>query len=94
MVQESRPTIVEGTPSEYKELMIQCWNEKSSERPKINTLLDKRLKKMWKNYYNNIELNTLKVNKILDYIIQILQLVKFIILKIYHAKVHYILYNV
>ncbi|GBC25530.1 kinase-like domain-containing protein [Rhizophagus irregularis DAOM 181602=DAOM 197198] len=66
IVNGSRPTILEGTPSEYKELMIQCWNEKSSERPKINTLLDK-IEKMWKNCYNNIELNTLKVNLELNY---------------------------
>jgi serine/threonine protein kinase len=62
IVNGTRPIIVEGTPAEYKKLMIQCWNDKPSERPKINILLDK-IEKMWKEiYYKKIESNTSKAN--------------------------------
>jgi hypothetical protein len=36
-----RPPTVPGTPSEYKELMYQCWNADPNERPDIKTLWEK-----------------------------------------------------
>jgi hypothetical protein len=36
-----RPKIVLGTPLEYKNLMIQCWDADPSKRPDIFTLRDK-----------------------------------------------------
>jgi len=36
-----RPKIVSGTPLEYKNLMIQCWDADPLKRPDINTLWNK-----------------------------------------------------
>jgi serine/threonine protein kinase len=36
-----RPKIVPGTPLEYKNLMIQCWDADTLKRPDIDTLQDK-----------------------------------------------------
>ncbi|GES84225.1 kinase-like domain-containing protein [Rhizophagus clarus] len=36
-----RPTIIPGTPLEYKELMEQCWNADPIKRPNINVIKDK-----------------------------------------------------
>ncbi|PKY22348.1 hypothetical protein RhiirB3_436275 [Rhizophagus irregularis] len=36
-----RPKIVSGTPLEYKNLMIQCWDADPSKRPNIGTLWKK-----------------------------------------------------
>ncbi|RIA80097.1 kinase-like domain-containing protein, partial [Glomus cerebriforme] len=35
-----RPKVVKGTPLEYKNLMVQCWNADPLKRPDINTLYD------------------------------------------------------
>ncbi|PKC57545.1 hypothetical protein RhiirA1_472330, partial [Rhizophagus irregularis] len=47
-----RPKIVPGTPIEYKNLMIQCWDASPSKRPDINTLLDE-IDKLNFHYQNN-----------------------------------------
>ncbi|CAI2177674.1 5890_t:CDS:2 [Funneliformis geosporum] len=36
-----RPQIVSGTPIEYKNLIIQCWDADLLKRPNISTLHDK-----------------------------------------------------
>ncbi|GES90370.1 kinase-like domain-containing protein [Rhizophagus clarus] len=41
IVNGMRPKIAPGTPLEYKELMIQCWDTNPTKRPDINTLFDK-----------------------------------------------------
>ncbi|RGB24703.1 kinase-like domain-containing protein [Rhizophagus diaphanus] len=46
-----RPKIVSGTPLEYKNLMIQCWDANPSNRPDIKTL-KKRIRELNLDYQN------------------------------------------
>ncbi|POG79165.1 kinase-like domain-containing protein [Rhizophagus irregularis DAOM 181602=DAOM 197198] len=50
-----RPKIVPGTPIEYKNLMIQCWDANPLKRPDINTLSE--------NYTSSSKLFTSKVHQ-------------------------------
>ncbi|CAI2170437.1 5132_t:CDS:2 [Funneliformis geosporum] len=43
LIKGMRPQIVQGTPTEYKNLMIQCWDADPLKRPDINTLQDKSI---------------------------------------------------
>ncbi|PKY46974.1 kinase-like protein [Rhizophagus irregularis] len=63
-----RPKIVPGTPLEYKNLMIQCWDADPIKRPDANSLV-KKMKKI-NLYYQNMpdellqsEINNLGINK-------------------------------
>jgi serine/threonine protein kinase len=65
-----RPRIVGGTPLEYENLMIQCWDANPLKRPKMNTLLNK-ISEINASYQNvsdelqtniNLKTSTLKMN--------------------------------
>ncbi|GES72602.1 kinase-like domain-containing protein [Rhizophagus clarus] len=49
-----RPRIVPGTPLEYKELMVQCWDANPNRRPKIRTLWNK-IEELNKSFYQDNE---------------------------------------
>jgi serine/threonine protein kinase len=63
IVNGMRPKIVSGTPSEYVELMKQCWDADPLNRPDISTYYEK-VKKMWKSSYDN---NANEFNTIVEY---------------------------
>ena len=48
-----RPKIVPGTPSEYKELMKQCWNADPEKRPNIITLENEMYRMLKLSYYQD-----------------------------------------
>src|SRR5947208_12556437 len=52
-----RPKTISGIPSEYKELMEQCWDADPTKRPDIKTL-HKKIKKMLRLIYQNEEQQT------------------------------------
>ncbi|CAI2188755.1 18151_t:CDS:2, partial [Funneliformis geosporum] len=54
IVKGMRPQIVQGTPTEYKNLMVQCWNADPLKRYDIDTLDDK-ITEIQKSYYQNEE---------------------------------------
>ena len=47
-----RPKAISGIPSEYKDLMEQCWDADPTKRPDIDTLKDKMCS-MRNSYYQN-----------------------------------------
>ncbi|EXX51332.1 Cdc15p [Rhizophagus irregularis DAOM 197198w] len=64
-----RPKIVPGTPLEYKNLMVQCWDADPLKRPDVN-VLNKKMQKI-NLYYQNMpdelfqsEINNLEMNKV------------------------------
>ncbi|CAI2199301.1 735_t:CDS:1, partial [Funneliformis geosporum] len=57
IVNGMRPNIVSGTPLEYKELMVQCWDADPLKRPDAGIIFDK-IGEIYKSYhYNNNEKN-------------------------------------
>ncbi|PKY23737.1 hypothetical protein RhiirB3_506791, partial [Rhizophagus irregularis] len=84
-----RPKIVSGTPLEYKNLMIQCWDANPLNRPDIETLR-KRIRELnfyYQNKSNELltkleEDNNLEIGDLEYYIADYLR-VKFINLKIF-----------
>uniref|UniRef100_U9SRI7 Serine-threonine/tyrosine-protein kinase catalytic domain-containing protein n=1 Tax=Rhizophagus irregularis (strain DAOM 181602 / DAOM 197198 / MUCL 43194) TaxID=747089 RepID=U9SRI7_RHIID len=65
-----RPKIVPGTPIEYKNLMIQCWDANPLKRPDIVTL-EKKISELNLYYQKNSNLseenNNLKMNNLENY---------------------------
>jgi serine/threonine protein kinase len=60
-----RPKIVPGTPLEYKELMVQCWDADPTKRPDADTLCDKISEINRLNYQN--ESNENKINDTISF---------------------------
>ncbi|CAI2184110.1 8324_t:CDS:2, partial [Funneliformis geosporum] len=52
LIKGMRPQIVQETPTEYKNLMVQCWDADPLKRYDIDTLYDK-ITKILKSYYQN-----------------------------------------
>ncbi|CAI2181921.1 14395_t:CDS:2, partial [Funneliformis geosporum] len=52
IIKGMRPPIVPGTPTEYKNIMVQCWDADPLKRPEIFTLTNK-IFEIKKSYYQN-----------------------------------------
>ncbi|GES79167.1 kinase-like domain-containing protein [Rhizophagus clarus] len=75
-----RPKIISEIPSKYKNLMEQCWNANPSERPNIDTLLE-RMEEI-KTYYQN---NTNELPQLLPKIDEICNNISS---KVFTSKIH------